>query len=493
MPSAANVEKKSLNMGTFYLQTDNLAHNQIDTKDQIKPEDLKQLQSQLHDIQAKFKAESKDHDLLVKNLRAWTKCHEHRKTIDETIRVAKEVRENFDADAFVLIGIGGSDLGARTLHAALNHTQHNLVSKKKRGGAPLVFFTGDTFEPNELHDIIDVLEEKNLLPKTIFNVISKSGTTSETISAFLILKERLQKKLKELGRDPKEYGQNIVATTGLNDKSELYRLNQRDGLRAVLPVPDGVGGRFSFSSPVGLLLLGVTTNTNDETIEQRVEQAVAGMAEAERCGYLDTAQPENVAYQLAAVNFLAEQHKKTSIVFYPYSKILRSLADWYAQLSTESIQKKGQGQNVIPTCGPIGNHSILNGILEGGRDKFVVFVRVNEFNPQKDFTVPSGSGIGGELTVLEGKQMSAIQNFSQKGTEINFTDNGILNVTLHLPKVDTFHVFLLMCSLEIATTVEGKLRGLEYKGKDGDIKDLTYEQAGVDGYKKETRRLLAES
>jgi glucose-6-phosphate isomerase len=208
--------------------------------------------------------------------------------------------------------------------------------------------------------------------------------------------------------------------------------------------------------------------------------------------YLDVANEKNIPYRLASSHVLAEKRGKTNVVFYPYSKVLRSLADWYAQLSTESVQKKGQGQNVIATCGPIGNHSILNGILEGRRDKIVLFLRVEAFDSKKDFTIPKGSGIGGELAALEGKKMGSIQNFSQLGTEISFTQNGVLNTTLSIPQVNTLNLFKLMYTLEVSTAIEGKLRGLEFQDTQGQLRDLTYEQDGVEGYKRETRRLLVE-
>jgi len=190
----------------------------------------------------------------------------------------------------------------------------------------------------------------------------------------------------------------------------------------------------------------------------------------------------NVGYNLALANFLLQKHNKPNIIFYPYSKVLKVLGDWFTQLSTESIQEKGEGQNVIATSGPTGNHSILNGILNGPRDKVVCFFRVETTDLKKDFTVPKGSGIGGELEVLEGKTLSFVQNSSQQGTEINFTQNGIPNTTIIIPRLDTYHLFKLMYHLEVAVAVEGELRKLG---------SLTYEQSGVEGYKQEVRKILA--
>ena len=437
-------------------------------------------------IQKQFLEESKDYNLLVKNLRAWTKCHEQDADIKAVIEVANEIRDNFKAEAFVTIGIGGSDLGSRTLHACLNHTQHNLLTKEQRGGAPEVYFTGDTFDPYELHDILDVLEKKEMLLSTIYNVISKSGTTSETIAAFLIIRDRLMKKLKETGRDENEYAQYFVVTTGLNEKSALFNLNlaQPVKFRALLPVPDGVGGRFSFASPVGLLFLAVTANKNVETVEERVASAVRGLSDGEKAAYGVPKYEENVAANLAVANFLAEKKRKGTVVFYPYAKTLKLIGDWYTQLSTESLQELGQGQNVVCTCGPTGNHSILNGIIGGPRDKIVIFIKVDEYDNNKDFIIPSGSGLSGGLEVLENKSMSFIQNASQLGTEINCTENGVPSVTINISRIDVYNIIKLMYTLECSVAYEGELRKL---GR------ITYEQAGVEGYKIETKKVLSQS
>ena len=467
------------------ISLDNVSKVTIKPEDKIEKKDIKGLKATLVSVQKKFKAEARDYADLVSNLRAWTKCHEQKDIIQEVITVAQEIREKCKPAAFVTIGIGGSDLGSRTLHACLNHPQHNLLSVEERGGAPEIYFTGDTFDPYELRGILDTLAGRGLLLKTIYNVISKSGTTSETIAAFLVIKDALERALKKEGRAPAEYAQYIVATTGLNEKSALFTLNQRQPVkfRALLPVPDGVGGRFSFASPVGLLFLAVSTNMHKERIEERVAEAVRGLSDGEEAIYLNPLSQENVAASLAAVNYLAEKKHKRTIVFYPYAKTLKLIGDWYTQLSTESLQEKGQGQNVVATCGPTGNHSILNGIISGPREKLIIFIKVEQYDAEKDFVIPSGSGIGGGLDVLEGKTFSFIQNASQLGTEINFTDNGVPNVTIVIPTIDTYSVCKLMYTLECAVAFEGELRG---------IGRLTYEQAGVEGYKKETRRVLAE-
>lgn len=466
------------------INIENATKESIKEQDRINPAEISKMRETIRSIQAQFKEKSTDYEGLVADLRAWTKSHEQKDDIERVILVAKDIRDNFKAKAFVTIGIGGSDLGSRTLHACLNHSQHNLLSEQDRGGAPEIYFTGDTFDPYELHDILEVLEKRGLLLKTIYNVISKSGTTSETIAAFMAVKERLENALVAEGRSKEEYAQYIVATTGLNSKSALFTLNESQPVkfRALLPVPDGVGGRFSFASPVGLLFLAVSANQNSQSVEERIASAVEGLQDAEVTTYLDPDNDENIAANLALMNVLAEQRKKGTLVFYPYSKTLKLIGEWFTQLSTESLQEKGQGQNVVSTCGPTGNHSLLNGIIGGPRDKAVIFIRVEKYDEAKDFIIGPCGSLGGGLDVLEGKSFGFIQNASQLGTEINFTNSGVLNVTISIPQISTYTICKLMYILESSVAFEGELRGL---GR------LTYEQAGVEGYKVETKKVLS--
>lgn len=471
-------------MNPLSINVSNLFAKPIAAKDRLNRKEWDGAKGRLVEIQKKFKNEkASGYDTLVENLRAWTVSHERKKDIEETLKLAKKIREKIKPKAFVTIGIGGSDLGGRVLHGVLNNTQHNQLSEKARGGAPEMYFTGDTFEPNELHDILQVLKERRILTQTIFNVISKSGRTSETIGAFLVIKKELEAELVKEGKKPEEALKFFVATTGLNKNSALFTMDEKSETKflGLLPVPDGVGGRFSFASPVGLLSLLVSANLNETTLEKRLEEAVSGLKDAEKETYENPMGDTNIAYNLALSNFLIQKKGKPNLIFYPYSKILKVLGDWFTQLSTESIQEKGEGQNVIATSGPTGNHSLLNGILNGPRDKVVVFFRVENMDSKKDFSIPKGSGIGGELEALEGRKLSFIQNVSQQGTEINFTQNGVPNLTISIPKLDPYHLTKLMYHLEAAVAVEGELGGL---GR------LTYEQSGVEGYKQEVRRIL---
>ena len=270
----------------------------------------------LEAVQNKFRREQEEgYDTLAKNLRAWSKSHERKEDIQAVIDVANDIRENFEAEAFVVVGIGGSDLGTRTIHQALNPWYHNLMSREERGNAPMLFFTGDSFDPAPLYNLLQMLKSRGILDRTIFNVISKSGTTTETVAAFLIIKDFLEKHLRKRGIGEEHYAEQIVATTGLNRKSVLYTLNekQRIKFRAMLPVPDGVGGRFSFASPVGLLTLAVSANDRKESVETRVKNAMQGLKDGEKDLYSDVFDRRNIAYQLALINKMYEEKGKNII------------------------------------------------------------------------------------------------------------------------------------------------------------------------------------
>lgn len=416
---------------------------------------------------------------LRRHLRAWTVSHLQEQDIRATLELAARVRERFKA--FVLVGIGGSDLGGRTLHDTLDDPYHNLRAPQERGGAPELYFTGDTFDPKRLVALLDLLDRRGQLAHTCIDVVSKSGKTGETVAAALVLRERLQ------AAGVKDWAQNVVATTGYEESSVLWQMNRQTPFFGLLPVPDGVGGRFSFISPVGLLPFAVTANAHVETPEERLRSALDGYAEGHRRFLLPSDAAENVAFRLAAWLQCVEQFgRKSSLVFCNYADDAR-IADWMAQLYTESIQERGGGLNIIGTRGPTGNHSLLNGILRGPREKAVLFLHWHDLGP--DLTIPEGSGIGGDLAAFEGLRMTQAQTASMQGTFDDYTANGLACATLEIARRDGYHLFLLMRTLMDAVAIKGRLQLLDIDtdGNSHPEHDLTYYQDGVEGYKKRTR------
>ena len=413
---------------------------------------------------------------LERGLRAWTRSHLQAEDIAHVTALATRAREAFAV--LVTIGVGGSDLSARVFHDSFNHPYHNLLSVEERGGAPEVYFTGDTFDPRRLASLLEMLKARNLLHKTLFNVISKSGTTTETMATLMVIRDAL---------DNVNWHQQILATTGLTPDSALFRMHQQSPFYGdtLLPVPDGVGGRFSAFSPVGLFFLAMTAG-KDETPEARIHAAVDGVRQAHEHFNLAYNHQDNIAYQLARwIHLFEEADEKRNIVFYNYADS-GCLGEWFVQLYTESIQERGAGANVINAKGPTSNHSILNGIIAGPRDKVVLFIHWEELGP--DLVLPTGPGMDSRLTEFEGFSMTRMQTASYRGTALDFSENGVPHATLTVPKRDIQSVCRLMRLLMDTIAVKGRLQGLHLDNNGGS--ELTYLQDGVEGYKRNFRSFL---
>ncbi len=444
-----------------------------------------QLSVRLAAIQSLFQQEAR-YSLaeLERNQRAWVRSHLQSQHVEQVIELANQARRDFLV--LVTIGIGGSDLSARVFHDTLNHPYHYLLPASERGGAPEVYFTGDTFDPYRLNGLLGMLSSRGLLSKTLFNVISKSGQTGETIATLMIIRNYLQTQPGVTA--PEAWRRQVVATTGLSSKSALYQLHQQSPFYGdvLLPVPEGVGGRFSAFSPVGLFFLAMTAGKN-ESPETRVREALDGVREADELFHKPYSDADNAAYRLARWLHLAEVWGgKGTLVFYNYADN-RCLGDWFVQLYEESIQERGQGVNVIAARGPTSNHSILNGILGGLRDKVVLFIHWQDLGD--DLTIPTHTGIGGELESFEGLSMNQVQTASYRGTASDFTANGIPNVALFVPKRDVRNLCKLMRVLMDTVAVKGRLQGLHLNeaGQMDIARELTYRQDGVEGYKARTR------
>ncbi len=439
---------------------------------------LEELDQRIQAIHRDFVDEhAQGYSKLERNLRAWTQSQLRADEISATVALAERIRSEFDV--LVLVGIGGSDLGARTLHDSLDHPFHNQLSADERKDAPELYFAGDTFDPKRLLALLDMLESRSLLAKTCVNVVSKSGKTGETIAAAMVIRERFGKA------GIRNWNQRFVATTGQNDESVLFQMNRDTSFFGVLPVPEGVGGRFSFASPVGLLPFAVTAVGSSP--RERVDSAMAGYAEAHRRFLMPTADSANAAYALARWWHLGEQFgDKRALVFCNYADD-RRLSDWFTQLYEESVQERGEGLNVIGTQGPTGNHSILNGILRGPHDKLVLLLRWLDLG--SDARIPTGTGIAGDLKFFEGLPLSAVQDASCRATAADYLSNGVPTATLDIARRDEYHLFLSMRTLMDAVAIKGRLQNLhiDSEGKPNPESDLTYQQPGVEGYKIGTR------
>ena len=418
---------------------------------------------------------------LERALRAWTRSHLQSEDIAQVAALATRAREAFSV--LVTIGVGGSDLSARVFHDSFNPSYHNLLSVEERGGAPEVYFTGDTFDPRKLIGLLEMLKARNLLDKTLFNIISKSGTTTETMATLMVIRDVL---------GDVNWRQQVLATTGLTADSVLFRMHEQSPFYGdtLLPVPDGVGGRFSAFSPVGLFFLAMTAGKS-ETPYTRIRTAVEGVNQAHEGFNLAYNHQDNIAYRLARWIHLSEEangtkdRSKNTIVFYNYADS-SCLGEWFVQLYTESIQERGGGANVVNAKGPTSNHSILNGIIAGPRDKIVLFLHWDELGP--DVQLPRETGMDSKLTEFEGLSMTHMQTASYRGTALDFGEKGVPNATLTVSKRDIQSVCRLMRLLMDTIAVKGRLQGLHLDNDGGS--ELTYLQDGVEGYKRNFRSFL---
>ncbi|MBI4970894.1 MAG: hypothetical protein HZC17_03540 [Candidatus Omnitrophica bacterium] len=508
---------------SVHIKQENLSSEKIQSNSRFTPQDKTELSGKVKQIQTKFREEfanasnGKGRLHLKKVLRGWTlpwidleipesvslkdpldkdgKLVIENKNIQDVICVAEKVRSQ-KCEVWVNLGIGGSDLTTQAIVWSTLSTHHNFLPREARGGAPEIHFIGNDFSPEKVSDLLEGLDKRGLLQKTKFNVISKSGSTQETLAAFLIVRDFLQKRLNLKSG----VGQFFVATTGLNEKSLLFQLNKIDPFYAMLSVPDGTGGRFSAFSPVGLLALAVTANEKlGESPRSRVMDAMSGIKDAISDMLDNPADNEkNVVFQSAMNQVIAEvKKKKTFLIMIVYDPLLKQVGDLAQQLYSESVQKFGQGMDFVSIVGSEKMHSIWNGAAEGTgamRD-LVLFVGTQKTAAGRDSVIPHGSAIKGkEIESMEGLPLSKVQQASMEGVMRDATERGILNYTIVIPERTVREVARFIYLFQSIVAVEGKLRGLEKEQfVDGTYKDFTYLQDGVEGYKIQTREILMSS
>jgi glucose-6-phosphate isomerase len=365
----------------------------------------------------------------------------------------------------VVLGIGGSALGARALQQALCHPQHNKFPPARRHHK-LGLWIADNIDPDYLFGLLDGLD----LRRTAFNVISKSGNTAETLAQFLWIYRLLQGRL-----GPEKARERFVVTTD-PDQGPLRRLAAREHL-ASLPVPLNVGGRFSVLSAVGLFpayLTGID-----------VEELLAGarfMAQ-----HLNNADPDHhPAYRLAALFYLfATAKHRPLLVFMPYATTLAGIAAWFSQLWAESLGKQRDlqgrivhaGSTPVPALGVTDQHSQLQLYMEGPPDKLITFLTVDKFKHHLEIPdlYPDQEALG----YLGGHSFNELLRVEQQATAFNLKEAGRPNLTLRLPEINPFTIGQLIYLLEVATVAAAFLFGVD-----------AFDQPGVEGGKTTTYGLM---
>ncbi|ADV68080.1 Glucose-6-phosphate isomerase [Deinococcus maricopensis DSM 21211] len=373
-------------------------------------------------------------------------------------------------DDLVVLGIGGSSLGGLTVLTALQHPYHNLMRERP---ALRVHFI-DNVDGDVITGLLEVLDPA----RTLVNVISKSGTTTETMAAYLTCKAWLQQHVGE------GYARQIIATTD-PQKGILRPLAQREGY-ATLPVPPNVGGRFSVLSAVGLLPAALG-GVDVEALLRGARRA----NEAFRAGAHD-----NAILQTALVNWLAGEAGRNILVFMPYSTRLRYLSDWFAQLWAESLGKHKPGgghtgTTPVKAVGTTDQHSQVQLYREGPSDKLVVFVRVDA--PDRDARIPNAEPNEPEMNYLADAPYGRLMNAELVATAHALAQAGQMNYTLSLERIDAEQLGHLLQFLMLQTAVVGELLGINAFDQPGVElgKVLTYALMGRPGFDQQREELRA--
>lgn len=396
---------------------------------------------------------------------------------EETVWLVKEyaamIKGRFDN--VLVLGIGGSALGGSAVCEALLKPYWNLLTAEQRNNLPRIFFL-DNIDPDQMNGLLDFLD----LKKTLVNVITKSGSTAETMSQFMVIKNKLQ---EELGDD---YRKNIVATTDKN-VGVLRQIANEEGYKAFV-VPDDVGGRFSVFSAVGLLpfaLVGID-----------IESLMQGVKDMD-LALKNTNIRNNIAAQNALIHYLMDTKKNKNLtVMMPYSSKLKYISDWFVQLWAESLGKEfdlqGNKVNVGPTpiraLGATDQHSQIQLYNEGPNNKLINFIRVKEFDTTLEIPeIFKFTGIG----YLGGKTINQLINSEADATKVALVDYQRPNVTISLDKVDAYHIGQLLYMLEVQTAITGELYNINTFNQPGveQAKNYTYALMGRAGYEESAETL----
>lgn len=361
-----------------------------------------------------------------------------------------------DSDVLVVIGIGGSYLGARAAIETLSHSFYNQLPKEKRK-TPEIYFVGNNISSTYMSDLLELLEGKELS----VNVISKSGTTTEPAIAFRIFKEYMENKYGKAGA-----AKRIYATTD-KARGALKKLAVEEKYESFI-IPDDVGGRYSVLTAVGLLPIAVSGADIDRMMQ--------GAAEAYRL-YNNDNLMENDCYRYAAVRNALYRKNKTTEIMVNYEPSLHFFTEWWKQLYGESEGKDQKGIFPAGVDFTTDLHSMGQYIQDGLRNIFETVLHVE--SPRKNMTVKEDKDNIDGLNFLAGKDMDFVNKKAMEGTLLAHTDGGVPNLILNIPELNEYYFGSLVYFFEKACGISGYLLGVN-----------PFDQPGVEAYKKNMFALL---
>ena len=357
-------------------------------------------------------------------------------------------------DVLVVVGIGGSYLGARAVIEALKHNFDVLLPH----GNPVVLFAGQNLSEDYLSDLLEVLDKRDYA----INVISKSGTTTEPAVMFRVLKNHIEKKY---GKE--DAAKRIVATTD-KSKGALKKLADNEGY-ATYVVPDDVGGRYSVLTPVGLFPIAVA----GFNIEQLVKGAADMRAELIKTSDLT----ENPAALYAAARNALYQKGKLVEIMVSYQPNLYYFTEWWKQLYGESEGKEGKGIFPAGVINTTDLHSMGQYIQEGERKLFETVLSVDK--PRASVTIPNDEENLDKLNYIAGKNVHFVNQMAETGTTLAHVDGGVPNIRISIPEVNEYNLGQLIYFYEFACALSGYVLGVN-----------PFDQPGVEAYKKNMFALL---
>ncbi|MGM9987874.1 MAG: glucose-6-phosphate isomerase [Bacillaceae bacterium] len=369
-------------------------------------------------------------------------------------KAAKDIQAN--SDILLVIGIGGSYLGARAAIEMLGHTFYNNLSKEQRK-TPQVIFVGQNISSTYMRDLMDVLEGKDFS----INVISKSGTTTEPALAFRIFRKLLEEKY---GKE--EARKRIFATTD-KARGALKTFATEEGYETFV-IPDDVGGRFSVLTAVGLLPIAVAGLD--------IQKMMDGAAKATD-DFSASELADNIAYQYAVVRNALYNKGKTIEMLVNYEPSLLYFGEWWKQLFGESEGKDQKG--IFPSSANFSTdlHSLGQYIQEGRRDLFETVINVE--NARHELTIEAEATDLDGLNYLAGETVDFVNKKAYQGTLLAHNDGGVPNLVLNVPSLDEYTFGYMVYFFEKACAMSGYLLGVN-----------PFDQPGVEAYKKNMFALL---
>ncbi len=364
--------------------------------------------------------------------------------VTEIIKSANALKGKFKN--LVVVGIGGSALGNIAINTALNHPFYNMLADQERKGFPRIFVL-DNIDPDRFSGLMDIIKPE----ETLFNFITKSGATVETMAQFLIIAKRLRDRLG------KDYQEHIITTTD-REKGALREITRREGFRS-FEVPSGVGGRYSVLTPVGLFSAAMSGVD--------IAALLGGAASMDVACKSDNLW-ENPALMGAALYYVSHtRHRKNIVVMMPYSSALSGAADWFCQLWAESLGKKyslnkeivSAGSTPVRAVGVVDQHSQLQLYMEGPYDKVIAFLAIKKFS--NEVPVANGDAIADDLIYLKGHSLNNVMQAEYEGTRLALTEQNRPNCTYTLNELSAFTLGQLFYLFELQTAYAGRFYNVD--------------------------------